>query len=207
MFNLLFSTELIDMQENFPETFNLDRDRLVKYQNEIQALVLVAVLIQIGQTIAPPLQEKEQVELKDNLLALMEKADTSIETLANCVIEAKESAIIARQAPGGSGPLLAPEQKDTLQSLINSAVEMESPLFKIIWKRMRAVLESYTVAPRYTIAMPSKEELTKVGLNALSSEIDKLADSIRFLAKYNANVYHEWYDPILSEMLSRPPVV
>jgi len=207
MFNLLFSVELIDMQENFPETFNLDRDRLVKYQNEIQALVLVAVLIQIGQTSAPPLQEKEQVELKDNLLALMEKADTSIETLANCVIEAKESAIIARQAPGGSGPLLAPEQKDTLQSLINSAVEMESPLFKIIWKRMRAVLESYTVAPRYTIAMPSKEELTKVGLNALSSEIDKLADSIRFLAKYNANVYHEWYDPMLSEMLSRPPAV
>ncbi|KAF8953653.1 hypothetical protein BGZ52_006169 [Haplosporangium bisporale] len=207
MFNLLFSVELIDMQENFPETFNLDRDRLVKYQNEIQALVLVAVLIQIGQTSAPPLQEKEQVELKDSLLALMEKADTSIETLANCVIEAKENAILARQSPGGSGPLLAQEQKETLRSLINSAVEMESPLFKIIWKRMRAVLESYTVAPRYTIAMPSKEELTKVGLNALSSEIDKLADSIRFLAKYNANVYHEWYDPMLSEMLRPPPVV
>ncbi|KAF9392460.1 hypothetical protein CPC16_003289 [Podila verticillata] len=206
MFNLLFSAELIDMQENFPETFNLDRDRLVKYQNEIQALVLVAVLIQIGQTSAPPLQEKEQVELKDSLLALMEKADTSIETLANCVIEAKENAILARQSPGGSGPLLAQEQKETLRSLINSAVEMESPLFKIIWKRMRAVLESYTVAPRYTIAMPSKEELTKVGLNALSSEIDKLADSIRFLAKYNANVYHEWYDPMLSEMLRPPPV-
>ncbi|KAF9382931.1 hypothetical protein CPB97_006869 [Podila verticillata] len=207
MFNLLFSAELIDMQENFPETFNLDRDRLVKYQNEIQALVLVAVLIQIGQTSAPPLQEKEQVELKDSLLALMEKADTSIETLANCVIEAKENAILVRQSPGGSGPLLAPEQKETLRSLINSAVEMESPLFKIIWKRMRAVLESYTVAPRYTIAMPSKEELSKVGLNALSSEIDKLADSIRFLAKYNANVYHAWYDPMLSEMLRPPPVV
>ncbi|KAG0031399.1 hypothetical protein BGZ81_001307 [Podila clonocystis] len=203
MFNLLFSAELIDMQENFPETFNLDRDRLVRYQNEIQALVLTAVLIQIGQTNAPPLQEAEQVELKDNLLALMEKPDTSIETLANCVIEAKENAILTRQSSSasGTGPLLTPEQKGTLRNLINSAVEIESPMFKVIWKRMRAVLESYTVAPRYTIAMPGKEELTKVGLNALSSEIDKLADSIRFLAKYNANVYHEWYDPMLTEML------
>ncbi|KAG0038332.1 hypothetical protein BGZ82_000477 [Podila clonocystis] len=209
MFNLLFSAELIDMQENFPETFNLDRDRLVRYQNEVQALVLTAVLIQIGQTNAPPLQEAEQVELKDNLLALMEKPDTSIETLANCVIEAKENAILNRQSSSvsGSGPLLTPEQKGTLRNLINSAVEIESPMFKVIWKRMRAVLESYTVAPRYTIAMPGKEELTKVGLNALSSEIDKLADSIRFLAKYNANVYHEWYDPMLTEMLPAKSVV
>ncbi|KAG0093460.1 hypothetical protein BGZ92_005464 [Podila epicladia] len=209
MFNLLFSAELIDMQENFPETFNLDRDRLVKYQNEIQALVLTAVLIQIGQTNAPPLQEAEQVELKDNLLALMEKPDTSIDTLANCVIEAKENAILSRQSSSGSGsgPLLTSVQKGTLRNLINSAVEIESPMFKVIWKRMRAVLESYTIAPRYTIAMPSKEELTKVGLNALSSEIDKLADSIRFLAKYNANVYHEWYDPMLTEMLPAQPVV
>ncbi|KAG0328068.1 hypothetical protein BG000_000653 [Podila horticola] len=209
MFNLLFSAELIDMQENFPETFNLDRDRLVKYQNEIQALVLTAVLIQIGQTNAPPLQEAEQVELKDNLLALMEKPDTSIETLADCVIEAKESAILVRQSSlgSGSGQILTPEQKGTLRNLVNSAVEIESPMFKVIWKRMRAVLESYTVAPRYTIAMPGKEELTKVGLNALSSEIDKLADSIRFLAKYNANVYHEWYDPMLTEMLPAQVVV
>ncbi|KAF9334445.1 hypothetical protein BG006_002154 [Podila minutissima] len=209
MFNLLFSAELIDMQENFPETFNLDRDRLVRYQNEIQALVLTAVLIQIGQTNAPPLQEAEQVELKDNLLALMEKPDTSIETLANCVIEAKENAILTRQSSSGSGcgPLLTSIQKGTLRNLINSAVEIESPMFKVIWKRMRAVLESYTVAPRYTIAMPGKEELTKVGLNALTSEIDKLADSIRFLAKYNANVYHEWYDPMLKEMLPAHPVV
>ncbi|KAF9299130.1 hypothetical protein BGZ74_009097 [Mortierella antarctica] len=209
MFNLLFSAELIDMQENFPETFNLDRDRLVRYQNEIQALVLTAVLIQIGQTNAPPLQEAEQVELKDNLLALMEKPDTSIETLTNCVIEAKENAILTRQSSSGSGsgPLLTSIQKGTLRNLINSAVEIESPMFKVIWKRMRAVLESYTVAPRYTIAMPGKEELTKVGLNALSSEIDKLADSIRFLAKYNANVYHEWYDPMLTEMLPAQPVV
>ncbi|KAF9582199.1 hypothetical protein BGW38_000519 [Lunasporangiospora selenospora] len=52
--------------------------------------------------------------------------------------------------------------------------------------------------------MPDQQALGKVGLSWLAPEIEKLAGAIKFLIKYNAQVYQQWYDPILTKILLSP---
>ncbi|KAF9110702.1 hypothetical protein BGX27_005987 [Mortierella sp. AM989] len=241
--DLVFSSKHFDVspdREQFPATLALDRERMSRYQNEAQGLALAAVILNISLNIAPVLKEDEQGELKLTLLKLLESPQTSLETLADAVIESKEKALLsaARQSelssstvpsshastPGTSpssssspsmqttstkGLLLSEEQKSYIRNTISRAITFDSTLFKVLSDRIRKTLESVLLSAVSSSAtqnpsgiarvgvMPDRASLKKMGLGALGSEIETLAGQIRFLTKYNAQVYRQWYDNIL----------
>ncbi|KAF8940251.1 T-complex protein 11 [Dissophora ornata] len=240
LLDLIFSKKHFDVspdKEQFPATLALDVERLMRYQNEVQGLALVAVMLNIAHNVPPKLKEEDQVELKKTLLKLIESPRTSRETLSEAIVEAKERALLlASRASSGSssmspssstaGLLLTEEQRSYINNTLAKAISFDSTLFTVLSQRLRRVLEFYllstvnpitsaTTAANATTstsggngekragAMPEQAELNKMGLGALAAEMEQLASQIRFLAKYNAQVYREWYDPMLTNILAQ----
>ncbi|KAF9398080.1 hypothetical protein BGX21_008210 [Mortierella sp. AD011] len=231
--DLVFSSKHFDVspdREQFPITLALDRERMSRYQNEVQGLALAAVILNISLNVPPAIKEEEQGELKLTLLKLMEAPQTSIETLAEAVVESKEKTLLSAarrsrpssrastpNAGAGSssteGLLLSQEQRSYIHNTISRAISFDSTLYKVLSDRIRKVLESVMLsailpaAPQSSSTgrvgfMPDQASLKKMGLGALALEIETLAGQIRFLTKYNAQVYRQWYDPMLNGILA-----
>jgi len=232
--DLLFSKKAVETlgKDEFPETFELDRMRLTRYQNEIQALLLVAVMMNMAFNSAPLVKAGEwSEELKSTLFKLMELSGTTKGQFADAIIEAKEKALLVAarsgslslaSSPNPSSPsststststpassvstshLLLPEDKKrSLHTSIAKAVSFDSPLYSVIAQRVRKVLERYLLSTSANGGMPDKAALNKTGLGFLEGELEVIAKPIRFLVKYNAKVYQQWYDPILAKALAR----
>ncbi|KAF9929689.1 hypothetical protein FBU30_001319 [Linnemannia zychae] len=218
--DLLYSKTPLELasKEEFPETFMLDQARLTRYQNELQALTLIAVMLNISLNVQPPLRGEEQDELKQTLFRLMEKVDTSKESLAEAIIEAKEKALLLTARPSSSlsaratssatssaaSFLLSAEQKSYLRNTIERAISFDSSLYNMLSQRIRKVLESYLLSSQpggKLGVMPNPPELIKFGLGAMTKEIENFSAQIGFLIRYNAKVYQSWYDPILTKIL------
>ncbi|KAI1309512.1 T-complex protein 11 [Mortierella claussenii] len=228
MLDLIFSAKHFDYgvdRDQFPATLNLDRERMTRFQNEVQGLAVAAVIMNISTNVAPALKETEETELKDALLKLLEAPNTSRESLAEAVIEAKERTLLlaAREVGRSSSPsspspsitgssaatsklLLSEEQKSYVLNAITRSVSFESTLFRVLTQRLRQVLEEYIISTGESGGksgvLPARAVLSKMGLAILTKEIDTLGSQIRFLTKYNAQVYRQWYDPILSKIVT-----
>lgn len=230
--DLLYSKTPLNLssKEEFPETFVLDQARLTRYQNELQALALIAVMWNISLNVQPPLRDEGQQELKQTLFRLMESADTSKETLAEAIIEAKEKTLLLTSRPSSSSSttstrsissaaspitslLLSADQKSYIRNTIERAISFDSSLYSVLSQRIRKVLESYLLSSPPGLGskpgvMPEQVELNKIGLGAMAKEIETFAAQIGFLIRYNAKVYQPWYDPLLTKILpgtSRKP--
>jgi hypothetical protein len=226
--DLLYSKTPLDMasKNEFPETFVLDQTRLTRYQNELQALALISVMWNVSLNVQPPLRDEGQEELKQNLFHLMESANTSKETLAEAIIEAKEKALLLASRPSSlstissssttrptvslapattASLLLSDEQKAYLRNTIERAISFDSSLYSVLSQRIRKVLESYLLSSPPGGAkpgvMPNQAELNKFGLGIMAKEIETFATQIGVLIRYNAKVYQQWYDPLLTNIL------
>ncbi|KAF9155676.1 hypothetical protein BG015_009008 [Linnemannia schmuckeri] len=222
--DLLYSKTPLELssKDEFPETFVLDQARLTRYQNELQALALIAVMWNISLNVQPPLRDEGQQELKQTLFRLMESADTSKEALAEAIIEAKEKTLLLTSRPSSSSStstrstsattppttslLLSADQKSYLRNTIERAISFDSSLYSVLSQRIRKVLESYLLSSPPGLGskpgvMPEQAELNKVGLGAMAKEIETFATQIGFLIRYNAKVYQPWYDPLLTKIL------
>ena len=153
----------LSSKEDFPETFVLDQTRLTRYQNELQALALIAVMWNISLNVQPPLRDEGQQELKQTLFRLMESADTSKETLAEAIIEAKEKTLLLTSRPSTTSSttstrsispttspttslLLSADQKSYIRNTIERAISFDSSLYSVLSQRLRKVLESYLLS-------------------------------------------------------------
>ncbi|KAF9573590.1 hypothetical protein EC968_008347 [Mortierella alpina] len=223
--DLLFSKKAVETlgKNEFPETFELDRMRLTRYQNEIQALLLVAVMMNMTFNSAPLVKAGEwSEELKSTLFKLMELSGTTKDQFAEAIIEAKEKALLVAARSGSSSSasssnpssptpasmvsashlLLTEDKKRSLHLSIAKAVSFDSPLYSVISQRVRKVLEQYLTSTSASGGMPDRAALNKIGLGFLEGELEVIAKPIRFLVKFNAKVYQQWYDPILTKALA-----
>ncbi|KAF9988579.1 hypothetical protein BGZ75_009156 [Mortierella antarctica] len=229
--DLLFSKKAVETldKNEFPETFELDRMRLTRYQNEIQALLLVAVMMNMAFNSAPLVKTGEwSEELKSTLFKLMELSGTTKGQFADAIIEAKEKALLVAARSGSSSSpsssstsspnpcsptptssvsasqlLMTEDKKRSLHTSIAKAVSFDSPLYSVIAQRVRKVLERYLTSTSASGGMPDRAALNKIGLGFLEGELEVIAKPIRFLVKYNAKVYQQWYDPILAKALAQ----
>ncbi|KAF9917992.1 hypothetical protein BX616_010689 [Lobosporangium transversale] len=176
LLDLVFSSKRFDVgidRVQFPATLALDRERMTRFQNEVQGLALVAVIMNISTNVSPMLSDESHEELKNTLLKLMEAPNTSLETLAEAVIEAKERELLmnARRSasksssPSSSAPgsslsstssiidsssfpklLLSDEQRNCIQNTVARAISFDSTLFRVLSQRLRKVLEDFTLS-------------------------------------------------------------
>ncbi|KAG0052142.1 hypothetical protein BGZ83_002968 [Gryganskiella cystojenkinii] len=248
--DLLFGKQLLENYKNFPETFALDQTRLSRYQNEIQAIGMVALLMNVSNSVQPPLSEQDQSELQSQLFKLLEQPQTGPEQLTEVIVEAKERVLLKNSRavsplrrlspdqqqqqqqsaspvssttisnPSTPSPstvqqptavtasqfLLSEDQKNYVLNTIHRSLSFDSTLFTVLSRSLRKVLENFILSPlpsNKQVLAPALEPqvLARVGLVSLGAEIEKVATLIRFLCKYNAQVYRSWYDNVISNVI------
>lgn len=179
---LIFSTSRLELSE-IPETFHLDIERLLFMQNEAQALTIVAALTMLLKNIVPALRSNSNamVEIKKELLSLLEAADTSVENMALYLIE-KTKNISTINA----------EQETLISNMVEKTVSFNDGVFSLISRRMQTIVRHQMEKSTF-----KKESLSSYGLDTIESELENLSRRIYLLVKHNKEVYVNHYDSIL----------
>jgi hypothetical protein len=180
---LLFSTSRLELSE-IPETFYLDIERLLFMQNEAQALTIVASVTMLLKNIVPALRSnsKAMMEIKKDLLSLLEAPDTSFENIALHLIEKSKTVTT-----------ITPDQETMIRNMVEKTVSFNDGIFSLISRRMQTIIRHQMEKSTF-----KQESLASYGLDTIASELENLSRRIYLLVKHNKEVYVNHYDSILN---------
>jgi hypothetical protein len=169
--SFIFQQSIID-KSNCPETFLLDVERLWNFQNEGQAITIVAALLMLTKNVAsshPNFSSTDDnlIKLKDTLFVLLLDGDTTIDNLAAEIL-----------------------------NYFPSSLTSETQV--LLSRRIQSVFKQHL----HTGQFPKKETLTQYGVFTVAKELEQLSKKICVLGSYNREVYSSWYDTIIKERLN-----
>lgn len=182
---LLVSPFVKDSNCNVPETFILDKKRLISLHGKFQDLCIVQCLLLIFKqcaTSSSTFSNKRKcfaaTMLKGELLRLLEQPDTQISDISNLLIQClKDSQVESINF-------------DYIHSALNNIISPENELFLLIEGKLLHRIKSKLTGT--TISTSGLSEL-----NVLD-EFDELIKKVGILLQYNWNVFEPIYQNLLS---------
>ncbi|KAJ3235108.1 hypothetical protein HDU78_005487 [Chytriomyces hyalinus] len=195
-----------------PETLVMDGHRLFAFQNEGQMVVIVAALLMLVQNIVTEGRGDKSflALLKDRLMSLLKSSDQeglsldnlSLEMISMCntqVMEKKRARLVSFGKAGGSDAVVE-GLDETRQGLIRTMVEKtlstKDAVFGLLRRRVQAAVKAHVVTGTF-----KREGLEKAGLDVIRAELEAFSYRVAVWARYNGEVYGEWYDEVLKELL------
>lgn len=208
LLSLIFSNTPVN-DENVPETLQMDAQRLFQWQNEGQALTIVAALLMLSKNIVPALRKDPKsaplIKLKETLYVLLKDSETTIENLNTHIISTMNSVlskndmipISSTTAVGSnSGTQLTPEQEQLVKTMVEKTLSYKDPIYSLLSRRIQT-----TIKNNLNTGVFKRESLASHGLELLQVELEDLSRRIILLAKHNKQVYAKYYDEILKKTL------
>lgn len=180
---------------SIPETFQMDVSRIIEIYNDIQDIGVMASLIMLFKQACKNRQTKADMEsIKKNLWVLLNDPDI---TIWNVVLE------IARVGGKIRGSPFSEKETQMLNGLVESTLNPNSKLFEIVKNKIRVQVLSAlsTCSPSFIVEKPkhihtvtfNDEELSKMGLLEMKTEVVDLAKKVVNLVQYNKGVYGRLY--------------
>ncbi|CAG8608740.1 27989_t:CDS:2 [Dentiscutata erythropus] len=185
--SFIFQSSMIG-KNNCPETLLLDIERLWNYQNEGQAVTIVAALLMLTKNVVNGkvgnVSDDDLTTLKDTLFVLLTDGDTTIDNLAAEIIAYFPSP-------------LSPETQTLIKSMVSKTLSQSDKVFSLLSRRIQNIVKQHIQTGQF----PKKETLAQHGVIAVSKELEQLSRKITILGRYNREVYAYWYDSIIREQL------
>ncbi|CAJ0765450.1 17586_t:CDS:2 [Entrophospora sp. SA101] len=187
----IFQQALIE-KNNCPETFLLDTERLWGFQNEGQAITIVAVLLMLTKNIAigssaNSISEGELETLKNNLFVLLMDRDIKMDNLTTEILSHFPSNISS-------------ETQSLVKSMVSKTLSQSDKVFSLLSRRIQSIIKQHLQTGQF----PKKETLSQYGVLPVAKELEQLSRKIFILALYNREVYANWYDKVIRERLDKP---
>lgn len=188
LLSLIFMPEALDVN-TVPETLQMDVQRLFMFQNEVQAVTIVASLLMLSRNFFPEVRELRIFEdLKQKLFILLRDSDTTIDNLAAMIIDAAEKAM------NGSGKVLADDKRELIRKMVDKTLSYKDTVYLLLNRRIRDSIRFHLVSGRF-------RKDSNNGLDPVQEELEALSRKIFVLAQHNRNVYAPWYDKIIGGVL------
>ncbi|CAG8657283.1 16399_t:CDS:2 [Cetraspora pellucida] len=184
--SFIFQPSMID-KSNCPETLLLDIERLWNYQNEGQAITIVAALLMLTKNVAGGKVNNapdDLTTLKDTLFVLLMDGDTTIDNLTAEILSYFPST-------------LSSETQTLIKSMVSKTLSQSDKVFSLLSRRIQNIMKQHLQTGQF----PKKETLTQHGVIAVAKELEQLSRKICILGRYNREVYAYWYDTIIREQL------
>ncbi|CAG8454148.1 14635_t:CDS:2 [Ambispora leptoticha] len=197
----IFQATGID-KSNCPETFALDVARLFNFQNEGQAITIVAALLMLTKNVvlgSGTIQSKpsnstnfsssvhiedNMNKLKDRLFVLLTDDETTLENL---------SAEIISQLPS----TLTAENQALIKSMVSKTLSQSDKVFSLLSRRIQSIIKLHLQTGQF----PKRETLAQYGVLPVAKELEQLSNKICVVGRYNREVYAKWYDAVIWELL------
>ncbi|KAI8915884.1 T-complex protein 11-domain-containing protein [Gorgonomyces haynaldii] len=201
--DLLFSKTAANRQD-VAETLQMDADRLLAMQNELQALGIVSALTMIAKNLSPELRQDEIVlnAFKNRLLGLLGLASTNIPVLASAITDAiqqsRERRVQSLNSVGKKQFEAEPvteELKATVKQMLEKTVSYQDPLFSLLSRRIMSIVKVHLDRNVF-----KKETLQRHGLSVVEKELHELSNRIVVLCNHNKTVHYKHYNAILDKL-------
>ncbi|KAJ3019403.1 hypothetical protein HKX48_002102 [Thoreauomyces humboldtii] len=190
LLGLVFAPTPID-PSTVAETLLLDAERLHGFQNEAQAITIVAALVMLAKNSSRDLRDNASAikTLRDTLFILLKDPATTVDNLALQIVS-------ALNASKPSSSTLPSDQEAVVRSMVEKTLAHKDPVFALLARRTQATL-------RHTMdkGVFKRESLASAGLDVVQTELEGLAIRVARLAKHNKEVYAAHYDAILASAL------
>ncbi|KAI8913013.1 T-complex 11 [Powellomyces hirtus] len=179
--------------ETIAETLMLDAHRLFSFQNEAQAITIVAALVMLSKNAIRELRDDATActRLKDTLFILLKDKNTNLANLSTQIIATLNS----HKQPSAR---LTPDQEQVIINMVGKTLSYKDPVFNLLSRRIAAAVRTHLEKGVFR-----KETLQSAGLDSVQNELEKLSFSIARLAKHNKEVYAKHYDAILTSALQQ----
>ncbi|RCH99763.1 hypothetical protein CU098_001631 [Rhizopus stolonifer] len=168
--------------QDLPETLALDLQRMAKYQNEVQAITMVAALLMLARNFGSA-QPQQLSELAIKLFTMLEDSTTSIDHLSTEI----ERSVNVR-----------PERRVMVRTMVDKTVSHSDTVYSLLSRRVASVIK-YTIQNNKFV---SDAVLSSNGLEPVRSHLQSISLKVQRLASHHRKVYSEWYDEIIAEVLN-----
>lgn len=187
------------LPDNCPETLTMDVERITEYQNEAQAITIVAALIMLTKNFSASEESTRRAtstaamkELRDKLFVLLEAKDTTLDNLSLQVIEC------IQQLSDVNFNALSEEKQSMIRNMVGKTLSYKDTVYSLLSRRLLSVIRSHLQHSQFS----SNETLSSYGLGIVRSRLEKLSYKVYILARHNRDVYASWYDEIIGELTS-----
>ncbi|ORY07085.1 T-complex 11 [Basidiobolus meristosporus CBS 931.73] len=186
----IFSMTVIH-HENCPETLTLDVERLYEYQNESQAITIVAALLMLSKNIVPEFRKNpvEVEKLRDRLFVLLKDPGTILENLTVQLIDSLSQV--------SSSKNLTRENQELIRSMVDKTLSSKDPVYMLLSRRISKILLQHLSTGHF----PLSGELVGHGIEDVSSQLQVLSRKLVILANHNREVYAAHYNKIIHECI------
>ncbi|KAI9366898.1 T-complex 11 [Zopfochytrium polystomum] len=188
------STSAPDTDGALPETLVMDAVRLNKFQNEAQKLVIIAALIMLSQNIVTEIRGDKAfvIGLKENLLALLNDPEgLTLDNLSLQVV-AKISEILLQRR----NKQLGEDKVALIKTMVEKTMSTKDPVFNLVRRRVMAAIKAHIVTGTF-----KREGLDRAGLEPVRTELESFSYKVSVWVRFNGEVYTEYYDSILKELI------
>ncbi|KAI8999453.1 T-complex 11 [Gaertneriomyces semiglobifer] len=195
LLSLVFSNMPVSLN-SLPETLKMDAERLFGFQNEAQAIAIVAALVMLSRNTVPDLRDDSAalISLKDALLVLLRDEGTTVDNLSMQVISTLNQFL--ERKPGNGVKKLSVDQEGLLRSMVEKTLSYRDPVFSLISRRVQTCIRQQLEKGQFR-----RDSLPSQGLDVIQKELESLSLKICLLAKHNKQVYAEHYDRILAKLV------
>ncbi|KAJ3192758.1 hypothetical protein HK101_005994 [Irineochytrium annulatum] len=202
-----------------PETLTLDAERLVRFQEEGQRLTVVAALLMLTQNAVPEIRGERGalMALKDTLMILLTssgaadqggESDITVDNLSLQIISSVSSFLTSRRQTlanaTGKAELtpaepveLSAERAALIRTMTSKTLSTKDPVFGLLRRRIQAVVKAHVVSGVF-----KREGLERSGLDIVKTELEAFSVRVATWVRFNGEVYSEWYDGILREVVA-----
>lgn len=183
--------------DSCPETLQLDVERITEYQNEAQAITIVAALLMLTKNFSSaddPIRRgtasSTMKTLRDKLFVLLEAKDTTLENLSLQVIHS------IQELSDVNFEGLSEEKQKLIRTMVGKTLSYKDTVYSLLSRRLGSIIRSHLQHGQFS----SNETLNSYGFGVVRSKLEKLSYKMYILARHNRDVYASWYDEIIGDL-------
>ncbi|XP_070506123.1 T-complex protein 11-like protein 1 isoform X2 [Chironomus tepperi] len=197
IFNAYMELLSWDKENDFPEFFSMDRERLVALQGRALRVCACASSLAIVSGL-PAISQSAEIKksLAKEIEILLQNVNTEKEledALQNVWLQIKS--VLTKRLHELYQKSLDDETESSLKAHIMKIATLdESPVRKLMWKRLYTYIQ---LILRSNVAIPPPP-----GFQEFSDELEALGQAFRRVTYYNYAVYNEYYNEILNKLSS-----
>ncbi|KAI9483684.1 MAG: T-complex protein 11-domain-containing protein [Benjaminiella poitrasii] len=177
--SLLSQTKPIANDDDLPETLRLDTHRMAGFQNQLQAVSIVAALVMLARNFGST-SSQALPDLASRLFTMLEDTSTTIDHLAAEIIRSAN---------------VRPERREMVRTMVDKTVSHNDTVYSLISRRVASIIKSTLQNNRFV----ADAVLSGNGLEHVKSQLQTTAIQIQRLVYHHRKVYGSWYHQIIKD--------
>ncbi|TPX38521.1 hypothetical protein SeMB42_g06694 [Synchytrium endobioticum] len=192
LLSLIFNNTTPITRDGLPETMVLDADRLKGFQNEAQAITIVASLLMLSRNATGELRNDTAAltKLKETLFVLLRDDTTTVDHLSALIVSTIQSALTI------SGKTLPEAQVTLIKTMVDKTLSHTDAVFTLLSRRASAAIKNQLATSQFR-----RDTLASGGLDLVGKELEDLSRKMYLMTKHNKEVHARHYDDILKKVL------